>query len=184
MCYFQKAKSPRKYHLRKYSLIGYGDRYPSSSGGRWFCIIYAIIGIPFTGILITVLCQNVVFIIKKTEPFLKKWKKNKDKKSDRKTVQESTEITESKARSMQIFVRSMQSLIALFVFLVLLWLVPALVMTSTQNWDFSTAIYFCFITISTIGIGDVTPEMSLDPLNLEDKKDLPAVTGKQVMFLR
>ena len=104
-------------------------------------------------------------------------------KCDLNTIQGENEKKEGKARNMQIFVRSIQSFLALLLFLVLLWLLPALIMMSTQKWDFSTAIYFCFITISTIGIGAVTPEMSLDPLNLEeDEEDALRVTGKQVIF--
>ena len=69
----------------------------------------------------------------------------------------------------------------MFIFLVFLWLLPSIIMMYSQDWNFESAVYFCFITISTIGLGDVTPAMSVDPLELDEDK--PGDSFKQVTDL-
>ena len=77
------------------------------------------------------------------------------------------------------FVRTVQSVMTVLLFLAFLWLLPSIIIMHTQDWSFEEAVYFCFITISTIGLGDVTPDMSVDPLELDEDK--PGDSFRQVM---
>ena len=73
------------------SVSGYGNIAPVTPAGRVFCIVFAIVGIPFTLSVIAdvgQICANVVSAIyEKYKPFYKrckkmykKWKKNRRKK--------------------------------------------------------------------------------------------------------
>ncbi|XP_066928939.1 potassium channel subfamily K member 1-like isoform X2 [Clytia hemisphaerica] len=163
--------------------IGYGDRYPMTGGGRSFCIIYALIGIPFTGYLVTILCTLFANLIKRTESAIKKIRKIKriENKNSFKRVDEEDEIkTRTEVYQM---VRAIQVGIATSIFLIFIWLLPSLIIMISNDWNFETAIYFCFITISTIGLGDVTPSMTIDPLQLEDEKNKLGSSVKQISII-
>ena len=55
---------------------------------------------------------------------------------------------------MKIYVRIIQLLIVVALFLLLFWIIPAIIMVEIEDdWDLITAIYFCFITITTVGLG-------------------------------
>ena len=54
------------------------------------------------------------------------------------------------------YVRIIQLCIVLSIFLLIFWILPAAIMTRTEeDWDLITAVYFCFITITTIGLGTI-----------------------------
>ena len=44
-----------------------------------------------------------------------------------------------------------------------------------EEWDFLTGAYFCFITLSTIGFGDIVPGMDVDAWSKESKLVLSAL---------
>lgn len=44
-----------------------------------------------------------------------------------------------------------------FVFLLLIIFVPAIGFASIERWDYFDSVYFCFITLTTIGFGDFVP---------------------------
>ncbi|KAI0263046.1 hypothetical protein BC834DRAFT_888846 [Gloeopeniophorella convolvens] len=41
------------------------------------------------------------------------------------------------------------------------WTIGSLIFSQTENWAYGTAMYFCFITFTTIGYGDVAPQTAL-----------------------
>ena len=132
-------------------LLGYGNRYPKTTSGRYFCIIFA-------GYLVSVLCTSFVRMIKRSEAFILRLRTKASQNKD------------NNKRNQYKSIRTIQSVMTTFIFLIFLWLLPSIIVMEAQDWDFETALYFCFITISTIGLGDVTPEMSVDPLELDDNK--------------
>ncbi|GIX85230.1 potassium channel subfamily K member 10 [Caerostris extrusa] len=109
--------------------IGYGHLSPSTTPGRLFCILYATIGIPLTGIVLAAIgghySQRLVKDIQKT----------------RKSRNSRVALAFSAAKCLVPW---------LFVFLV----VPAGFFVWLEQWSFVDSFYYCFVTLSTIGFGD------------------------------
>lgn len=114
--------------------VGYGNFAPVTDGGRIFCSFYAFIGIPLTGwFLLTVGDALQVY-----------WSKIR-KFTHRLTVK----IPYNFARRCGHFI------IYTILILTILLLIPGTILMFTEGWDFHVAVYYCFITFSTIGFGDL-----------------------------
>ena len=57
------------------------------------------------------------------------------------------------------------------------WFVPAAIMTTSEEWDFMSSIYFCFISLTTIGLGDIVPGSSNNGYSVSDTDSLKNVTA-------
>ncbi|KAH9394223.1 hypothetical protein TYRP_004272, partial [Tyrophagus putrescentiae] len=114
--------------------IGYGHLTPSTFFGKIFCIVYALFGIPITGLLIGSLADRF------------------SKLYSPKTIIRKTNTYQRQLSARLLMLK--KGLISLvpwfFVFLV----VPALIFTFFEDWTFLDGFYYCFVTLSTIGFGD------------------------------
>ncbi|KAK6183583.1 hypothetical protein SNE40_011036 [Patella caerulea] len=117
--------------------IGYGRVTPLSDGGKGFCILYAIIGIPLTLILFTALVERLMVPAKLFLLFLYR----------------------KLGHLYKIFhIQLMHLFITLALFMVLFLLVPAAIFTVLEpKWNYLDAFYYCFISLTTIGLGDYIP---------------------------
>ncbi|OPL21602.1 potassium 10 channel subfamily k member, partial [Mytilus galloprovincialis] len=107
---------------------GYGNQSPVTGRGRTFCIFYALLGIPLTGIMLLGLGEKLKFIVYSVQ--------------NRKCTKYAK--TESLIKH-----------IVLNVFVVgLLTFLPALVFHQIEDWTYWESLYYCFITLFTIGFGD------------------------------
>ncbi|XP_072036161.1 potassium channel subfamily K member 10-like [Amphiura filiformis] len=118
--------------------IGYGHISPNTKYGRSFCIVYALIGIPICGILLSALGEQL----------------NKLKnKVMAKIYKQFEKIWQRKAVSiLTLFCTGM----ALFI------VIPALIFQAVEGWTYHEAWYYCFITLTTIGFGDFVPGQNPD----------------------
>ncbi|XP_066905477.1 TWiK family of potassium channels protein 7 [Halyomorpha halys] len=112
--------------------IGYGNIAPVTTAGRVFCLLFALIGIP--------LCLTVIadlgIVVAGSLPDLA-----------------------SKMESLSTAVKSLVSAFAaLFLLLVFLSIGAFLFMHLEDDWNFFDSFYFCFITMTTIGFGDLVPQ--------------------------
>ena len=107
--------------------VGYGNISPSTPGGQSFCVIYALFGIPLAVALLAVLGQmmkQVFQLILKVFHGKKQW---------------------------ILWVVTGVLIIAGFVLFIA---IPAIIFTAIEGWTYREAIYYSFITLSTIGFGD------------------------------
>ncbi|CAF1088758.1 unnamed protein product [Rotaria sp. Silwood1] len=113
----------------------YGHVSPLSDTGRIICIIYAIIGVPMTLLLLTTIVRKLLILLNNTYLwFCRKFSSN--------------QRSESKIRFIHLSIILIFSLIFLFI-------IPSIIFVCIEeNWTFIDAFYFCFISLTTIGLGD------------------------------
>ncbi|XP_027020880.1 potassium channel subfamily K member 2b isoform X1 [Tachysurus fulvidraco] len=114
--------------------IGFGNISPRTEGGRIFCIVYALLGIPLFGFLLAGVGDQLGTIfgkgIAKVEKMIVKWN-----------------VSQTKIRVISTL------LFILFGCLIFVTL-PAIIFKHIEGWSTLEAIYFVVITLTTIGFGD------------------------------
>lgn len=105
---------------------GYGNLAPVTTGGRVFCIVFALIGIPFTLTVIADLGQLIASVLPPMPELRGIWGS------------------------------ILSGLCAVGLLLVFIS-IGALLFIKWEQWNFSDAFYFCFVTMTTIGFGDIVP---------------------------
>ncbi|XP_076029032.1 potassium channel subfamily K member 1-like isoform X2 [Oratosquilla oratoria] len=117
--------------------IGYGHVHPLSEGGKIFCIVYAIIGIPMTFILLTALVERLLI----PTTWLLHWMNSK------------------LGHLYQPFnIRVFHLVIIALLSFALFLAVPSFIFAKLEEgWGFLDSIYYCFISFTTIGLGDYIP---------------------------
>lgn len=116
---------------------GFGHISPATDGGKFFTVIYALIGIPFTSLFLidTGMLFKAKFDImsKNFQDFLARF----------------------------ISVRRIRLVIVGLVFAighyVLFVSIPGIIFSVIEGWSYMDAQYFSFIALSTIGLGDFVP---------------------------
>lgn len=118
-------------------VAGYGHVTPLSEGGKIFCIVYALIGIPMTLMLLTAMVDRLMV---PTTWFLRY-------------------LNATLGHLYQPFNIRVFHLMLVAVFLVVFFfLVPAAVFNALEpDWNYLDSIYYCFISLTTIGLGDYIP---------------------------
>ncbi|XP_061563734.1 potassium channel subfamily K member 1-like [Cololabis saira] len=115
---------------------GYGHTVPLSDIGKAFCIFYSLFGIPVTLFFLSTLVERLVVLVTRrpVSYFHRRWAMSRPKLA-------AIHAT------------------ALAVFMALLFLfIPAWIfVTLEKDWNFLDSLYFCFISLTTIGLGDYVP---------------------------
>ncbi|XP_008937345.1 PREDICTED: potassium channel subfamily K member 1-like [Merops nubicus] len=135
---FRIANSEAVLHLLLYSQyqIGYGHTVPLSDGGKAFCIIYSVIGIPFTLLFLTAVVQRIIVYVTRRPVlyFHIRWGFSKQ------------------------VVAIIHAVVLGFITVSCFFLIPAAIFSVLEDdWNFLESFYFCFISLSTIGLGDYVP---------------------------
>ncbi|XP_069607056.1 potassium channel subfamily K member 1 [Ranitomeya imitator] len=118
------------------STTGYGHTVPLSDGGKTFCILYSVVGIPFTLLLFTALVQRIIiFVTRRPVLYIHlHWGYPKH------------------------IVAIVHALLLGFLTVTCFFIIPAAVFSILEeDWNFLESFYFCFISLSTIGLGDYVP---------------------------
>uniref|UniRef100_A0A8C6RAM2 Potassium channel, subfamily K, member 2 n=1 Tax=Nannospalax galili TaxID=1026970 RepID=A0A8C6RAM2_NANGA len=114
--------------------IGFGNISPRTEGGKIFCIIYALLGIPLFGFLLAGVGDQLGTIfgkgIAKVEETFIKWNVSQTK------------------------IRIISTIIFILFGCVLFVALPAIIFKHIEGWSALDAIYFVVITLTTIGFGD------------------------------
>uniref|UniRef100_A0A671UUS3 Potassium two pore domain channel subfamily K member 2 n=1 Tax=Sparus aurata TaxID=8175 RepID=A0A671UUS3_SPAAU len=116
--------------------IGFGNTSPHTEGGRIFCIVYALLGIPLFGFLLAGVGDQLGTIFGKgiarvERMFVVKWM--------------NTHTTKIRVISTLLFV-----LFGCLLFVAL----PAAIFKHIEGWSALESLYFVVITLTTIGFGD------------------------------
>ncbi|XP_055495716.1 potassium channel subfamily K member 2 isoform X1 [Leucoraja erinacea] len=133
--------------------IGFGKISPNTVGGKVFCIIYALLGIPLFGFLLAGVGDQLGTIFgkgtAKVEDIFLKWK-----------------ISQTK-------IRVISTCLFILFGCVLFVVIPAMIFKHIEGWTAMESIYFAVITLTTIGFGDYVAGESSDKEYLDWYK--PAV---------
>lgn len=116
--------------------LGYGNATPLSDMGKMFCIMYALLGVPFTMLVLTVCVQRLMapLNLRPVESWSRRFGWHPHNAS------------------------ALHFVILLLLVIVLFFLLPAIVFSIIEDsWSFLEAFYFCFISLCTIGLGDFVP---------------------------
>uniref|UniRef100_T1JN22 Potassium channel domain-containing protein n=1 Tax=Strigamia maritima TaxID=126957 RepID=T1JN22_STRMM len=124
--------------LQKFACVtGYGHVTPLSEGGKIFCIIYALLGIPLNMMLLMSFVQRLMIPVTFFLQFLNSRLGHLYQPFNIRMLHLTTMV--------------------LFVF-ICFYVVPALVFSTLEpNWGFLDSLYYCFISLTTIGLGDYIP---------------------------
>lgn len=116
--------------------LGYGHTVPLSDEGKAFCILYSVVGIPFTLLFLTAVVQRIiVFVTRRPVDYAqRRWALSKS------------------------LVATVHASVLAFIIMSCFFFIPAAVFSVLEeDWNFLESFYFCFISLSTIGLGDYVP---------------------------
>lgn len=117
------------------STIGYGNLAPTTMYGRIIMIFYALIGIPINGFIMIALGD---FFGKSFTKLYNRWKDSK-------------RIRKVDTTRLGLVAQIILYLVPGFTFFIF---VPSIVIMSFEGWTYDEAVYFAFVTLTTIGFGD------------------------------
>ncbi|XP_061718218.1 uncharacterized protein LOC133525832 [Cydia pomonella] len=122
------------------STIGYGNLAPTTHLGRILMIFYGLFGIPINGILLANLGEY--FGLQLISVYRKYKRRN-----------------EKRANNLGYFFHNLGMLGQIFLYLVPGFLffifLPACIFVVFEGWDYVASIYYAFVTLTTIGFGDL-----------------------------
>ncbi|XP_012712545.2 potassium channel subfamily K member 10b isoform X1 [Fundulus heteroclitus] len=116
--------------------IGYGNIAPSTEGGKIFCILYAIFGIPLFGFLLAGIGDQLGTIFVKSILRVEKIFRQKHR-----------QISQTK-------IRVTSAILFILAGCIVFVTIPAVIFKHIEGWTTLESIYFVVITLTTVGIGD------------------------------
>ncbi|XP_064164005.1 potassium channel subfamily K member 17 [Anguilla rostrata] len=110
--------------------IGYGNISPTTTAGQIFCVFFALFGIPLNVVVLNKIGKYMLVIGRMVSSLIEQ------------------KLNQKRGISVLVHLISFMSGVTIF------FVVPMLVFKVFEGWTYSQAIYYCFITLSTIGFGD------------------------------
>jgi potassium channel subfamily K protein 1 len=135
--------------------IGYGNVSPLTKLGKLFCILFAIIGIPATLLLLYAIIERLMKLTGFMLAFFTE-----------KVLQISNNISVLNQKVKRSHLHVLFALLCTLFVLIFFFIIPAAIYSSIEGWSYLNAFYYCFISLSTVGLGDYVPGESHDQNNL------------------
>ncbi|OAF68400.1 Potassium channel subfamily K member 1 [Intoshia linei] len=136
-----------------FTTVGYGYTSPLSGSGKIVCIFFAITGIPLTIMLITGVVDRLLLLSRqclRLTVFVLDFIVRKCRNSDEKDY-----VIKEKIYLVSKISHIVVSSLFIIFFSVLL---PAIIFSFVEfEWTYIDALYYCIITITTVGLGDFIP---------------------------
>ncbi|XP_011315332.1 open rectifier potassium channel protein 1 [Fopius arisanus] len=126
------------------STIGYGNLAPTNSLGRILMIFYGLIGIPMNGILLAQLGEFFSGVFIRAHQKYKSYKQHHQDECKKK-------LTPLENRKAGLAVQILMYLAPGFVMFIFF---PAFLFSYYEEWSYDEAVYYAFVTLTTIGFGD------------------------------
>lgn len=144
--------------------VGYGHITPMSDLGKAFSILYALLGVPFTMLVLTACVQKLLFPLVLAPVGL------------------------LHRRGLQPRSACVLHFVLLLILVVLCFFVAPAAVFSTleESWSFLDGVYYCFISLCTIGLGDFVPALQQGQKNkavYQVSLMVYLFTGLMMMFL-
>ncbi|GMT08967.1 hypothetical protein PFISCL1PPCAC_264, partial [Pristionchus fissidentatus] len=144
-----------------YTTIGYGIPTTQTREGQMVSIFYILFGIPIFLVALKQVGQSLSVQLKKGYRKLRRKLKNKHKndKDPEKNPEEFMDEKEKEKRRAANKLATMLTQIPIAFGLLLGWiLISACLLTCWETqWGLTTSVYFYFVSISTVGLGDIIP---------------------------
>jgi len=143
--------------------IGLGDITPNTNVTKGLALVYSLSGVIILGLIIAMIRGVIVsssapvYFWNRVETDRKKIFKKIQENETKLTSEESFELIRSIRKCARRKGENTSTLVTIIVF-VGFWLIGALVLKFTENWNYFDAVYFCFLCLLTIGYGDFAPK--------------------------
>ncbi|KAI6180101.1 hypothetical protein M3Y98_00683100 [Aphelenchoides besseyi] len=155
-----------------FTTIGYGNITPRTKGGQALSMVYALFGIPLVFAILSQFGKTLTNLVsalwvryhqrssKKKRPKERKWSFASSR--DQIVIQMDESLTTSR-KSEEDLDESMESRtipiwLALLCCILYICICAGLFLIWETRWSYFTSFYFIFISLSTIGLGDVVPD--------------------------
>ncbi|XP_072032421.1 potassium channel subfamily K member 6-like isoform X2 [Amphiura filiformis] len=140
--------------------IGYGHMVPLSIGSQIFSILFSLVGIPLTVFFLGIIATSF------NKPSQSLLEFMMTKLNTRNTKTGDTMMSDHSVRLLHISMLAI--LITSFLFLV-----PALIFARLEpGWTYFDGLYFVYISMTTIGLGDYVPAFQTEDVPYEDLRDV------------
>ncbi|CAH1784159.1 unnamed protein product [Owenia fusiformis] len=135
-----------------YTTVGYGHISPATNGGRIATMLYSVAGIPLCLMVLTNLGKNLTSVLKWS------WRTSRRYYYTRK-CRRPEEKDDGLVKYEEVNLPLWLAMVIAITFSIMYILIGAIVYVQWETtWGYLEAFYFIFISISTIGFGDVLPE--------------------------